>query len=54
MKICNPPLPPFSKGGMGGFGNCFLGNSKLFSFLEFEHLDLEFVSPACPAYRRRA
>ena len=23
MKINNPPLPPFSKGGLGGFGKLF-------------------------------
>jgi hypothetical protein len=29
MKIANPPSPPFSKGGLGGFGSYFLSNSKL-------------------------
>jgi hypothetical protein len=28
MKIDNPPLPPFRKGGMGGFESYFLSNIK--------------------------
>jgi len=28
MKIDNPPSPPFSKGGMGGFESYFLSNPK--------------------------
>jgi len=28
MKICNPPSPPFRKGGMGGFESYFLCNPK--------------------------
>ncbi len=27
-KIDNPPSPPFSKGGMGGFEIYFIGNCK--------------------------
>ena len=26
MKIANPPSPPFSKGGLGGFESYFPGN----------------------------
>jgi hypothetical protein len=28
MKFSNPPLPPFSKGGMGGFETYFLSNDN--------------------------
>ncbi len=46
MKIDNSPLPPFSKGGEGGFETYFLRNSKfqfqitqtiLFGILNFVH-----------------
>jgi len=28
MKMANPSLPPFRKGGMGGFENYFQGKTK--------------------------
>ena len=29
MKIANPPSPPFSKGGLGGFETYFLPNANI-------------------------
>ncbi len=29
MKIANPPSPPFSKRGVGGFESYFLGNLEI-------------------------
>jgi len=47
MKIDNPPHPPLEKGGEGDLEAIFhvnqitkAQNSKLFAFLEFEHLNL--------------
>jgi hypothetical protein len=43
MKILNPPSPPFSKGGLGGFENHFGHlNLELGNYLGFGIWILEF------------
>ena len=37
----NPPSPPFSKGGMGGFEGYFLGNQE--NLYQFPELSFNFI-----------